>query len=96
MIDKEHVVLKVPIRIIESPAEGIVLGFRQEMVSTDHGGVSSGAGLGSDNIIVEWRDKTMLLRGSDLLAAWAAVVQPEDLINFPKEVRILDTDDEAS
>jgi hypothetical protein len=67
----------VPFREI-TPEEGLAIGFRMEMITTEFGGVSTGAGLGSDWIIVTWKDRYFVIRGVELLALFAGRVSPED------------------
>jgi hypothetical protein len=74
--------LPVPYRDV-AEAEGLTLGFRQEMIGVgdpkkpDHGGVTCGAGCGTDFIILEWKGKTALVRGGELFRAWVATFDPE-------------------
>ena len=42
------------------------------------GSVVTGSGLGSDSILLEWRGRGAIVRGSDLLKAWMATWAPED------------------
>ena len=40
------------------------------------GSVSTGAGLGSDAIILHWRDRRAVIFGRDLFKAWVATFAP--------------------
>lgn len=77
----------VPVRDIENASEAIALGFRQSMLELGPGSVSTGAGLGTDWIILEWDGKTVVVRGSELLKAWVSTFAPEDAARFPEGVR---------
>ena len=71
-----------------SGVESIATGFRQQMFDlTDNdgegGGVSSGAGMGTDFIMMTWGDKTAIVRGLDLLRAWVSTFEPEAAKHFP-------------
>lgn len=80
--------LTIPVRTIDNPAEGMVLGFRQNMLEIGkRGSVDTGGGMGSDFIILEWDDRKALVRGSELLRAWVATFAPEDAARFPDEVK---------
>lgn len=79
VLDREPESLTVPIREVMGTLESMVLGLRQSMLDVeDNGGVSTGAGLGSDFIILRWGDRQALVRGSELLRAWVATFAPED------------------
>jgi len=84
---------EVPVQLREVPVqlreltgdETLVLGFRQNMLEIkNHGGVDTGTGLGSDFILLRWRDRQALVRGSELLRAWVATFAPKDAKRFPK------------
>lgn len=70
-------------------AEGIALGFRQGMFSIDGdngeelGGVSTGAGCGTDAIICTWGDEVFLVRGRDLLRVLVGTVDPAAAEKIP-------------
>lgn len=82
--------LTIPFRTIEEVGEGIVLGFRQSMVDIgDEGSVSTGGGMGTDFILLDWGEKSIVIRGSELLRAWVATFAPEDAARFPDEVKVL-------
>jgi hypothetical protein len=75
---KPSATIDVPIRALEG-IDVLALGFRQEMFSVeDFGGVDVGAGLGTDFILLKWRGKEALVRGSELLKAWVATFAPDD------------------
>jgi len=84
---KKPTMLAVPIRDELTGSESIALGFRQPMVSCggkkEIGSVSTGAGLGTDFIILEWRGRNATIRGSELLKAWVATFAPEDAKAMP-------------
>lgn len=74
----------VPIRDC-STIESISLGFRQHMFDlTDDegngGSASTGAGWGTDVIEMSWKngkdERTVVVRGSELLAAWVETFDP--------------------
>ena len=89
VLEKEPAALKIPIREIDG-MESIALGFRQEMLTMgDDGSVSTGAGLGTDFIILEWGEHRAVVRGSELLRAWVATFAPEDAKKFPSEIKLL-------
>ena len=79
--------VEVPVKDLEG-AESISLGFRQQMFTLgdgeDKGGVATGAGWGTDAIILTWGDKTAVVRGLDLLRAWVQTFAPEDAKHFPE------------
>lgn len=80
--------LAVPFRVVED-IETIALGFRMEMFSLGdndkNGGVATGAGCGTDFIILSWRDKTIVIRGLELLKAWVETFAPADAEQFPTD-----------
>jgi hypothetical protein len=80
--------LSVPIRDGISDMQGIGLGFRMGMLSVgdkngERGSLSTGTGLGSDAIILEWRGRRAVIRGRDLFKAWVATFAPEDVERMP-------------
>lgn len=89
LIDQEPGALEVPIReLAEDGAGGIALGFRQEMLGVEGmGSVCTGAGLGTDFIILEWKGRTAFVRGSELLKSWVSTFAPDDAAQFPESVR---------
>jgi hypothetical protein len=75
--------LPVPIRDGASVGESIACGFRQNMLEISDGdeklgSLDTGAGLGSDAILMEWRGRRAILRGRELLKAWVATFAPDD------------------
>jgi len=84
---KKPTMLAVPIRDELTGGESIALGYRQMLVSCgdkkEIGSVSTGAGLGTDFIILEWRGRNATIRGSELLKAWVATFAPEDAEAMP-------------
>lgn len=88
VLGKEPVVtVDVPIKDIED-VEGIALGFRQEMfnLSDDDkvlGGMATGAGWGTDVILLEWGKKKAVVSGRSLLKAWVATFAPKDAERMP-------------
>lgn len=87
MIEKGNTALTVPIREIENNAEGIALGFRQNMLDIGDGSVAVGAGCGTDWIELTWGDRSCVLRGSEILRCWVGTFSPEDASRFPDEIR---------
>ena len=86
---KTPTALTVPVRVIEG-IEGVALGFRQEMLTMgDDGNVSTGAGLGTDFIILQWGERQAVVRGSELLRAWVASFAPDEAARFPDEIVLL-------
>lgn len=81
--------LKVPIYTVEG-AEGMRMGFRQEMLSIGEGSVATGTGLGTDYVLLTWGDRQAVLRGSEILRAWVKTFAPKDAARFPKEIRELE------
>ena len=75
-------VLSVPLRTLKD-IDSIALGFRAEMLSLSDGKgkrigyVTSGAGLGSDYLILGWGKKEVLVRGVDILKAWVETFDKE-------------------
>lgn len=74
----------VPIKDLDGDsAEGIALGFRQEMFairdSKDKviGSVNTGAGYGTDAIILEWEERSVVISGRSILANWVATFDAE-------------------
>lgn len=68
--------------------EGITVGFRQDMLTlSDENGivgeVSTGAGLGTDFILIQWKDHQIVIRGLDLLKALVKDTAPDDLERLP-------------
>lgn len=80
--------LTVPARVLLEN-ELLVLGFRMEMLTVGDGSVSTGTGLGTDFIILEWKGRRLLLRGSELLRAFVAEVDPKAALQFPDEIKVL-------
>ena len=79
---KQSSPLTVPVRELVD-GEGIVLGFRQDMLSLSGakgrvGGVETGAGLGTDAIVLTWKGRKVVIRGVELLRAWVETFAPED------------------
>ena len=79
--------LSVPVEFRDlEGVESIALGFRQHMFSLgDIGEVATGAGWGTDAIIMRWGDRQCLVRGLDLLAAWVRTFDPDIVAEFPIE-----------
>lgn len=84
--------LKVPVRDEVGYKEALECGFQQEMCSFSDdkgvvGTVSSGAGLGSDSILLKWgRGDTVrfcVIRGRDLFKAWIERFDPESASRLP-------------
>lgn len=82
--------LRVPVHFRTTEgAEGIALGFRHHMFSLNEddgrpiGEVSTGAGWGTDAIIMRWGDHQATVRGLDLLRAWVATFDPEAAKRIP-------------
>lgn len=84
---KKPTPLLVPIREVGGD-EGLVMGLRQEMllIGDGQGSVCTGAGLGSDFIILNWGDRQAAFRGSELLKAWVATFDPKSAAKFPEEI----------
>lgn len=61
-----------------TPVEGLGLGLRMNHVTTEHGGIYSGAGLGSPWIPLVWRGRYASIHAVELLAAWVETFNPED------------------
>lgn len=81
-------VLPVPFAEV-GDREGIALGFRQGMLELTAGdgtggGVTSGGGMGSDFIVLDWNGRMAYVRGIDLLRAWVASFDPEEAARFPE------------
>lgn len=74
--------LEIPFRDI-SGSEGMAMGFRQSMLEVGPGEVLTGAGLGTDFIILKWEDKEIAVRGSELLKTWVATFDPENAARIP-------------
>jgi len=71
--------MSLPVRDLKDPDLSIVLGLRQEMVGVEEidASVSCGAGLGTDFIILQYGERTLLIRGSELLKRWITSIDPE-------------------
>ena len=79
--------LTVPLRTLE-PEQVMTLGFRQNMLEIeDRGSVATGAGLGTDFILLQWGKQYALVRGSELLKAWVKTFAPKDAARFPNTVK---------
>ena len=50
----------------------------------DRGGVDTCTGLGSDAIILYWKDKQAVVQGRDLLRAWIETFDPKTAKRIPK------------
>jgi hypothetical protein len=87
VIAKPTVPLMVPMRDKLTDVESMCLGFRMGMLevgdSKDRGAVLTGSGCGSDFIILEWKGRTAILRGSEVLKAWVATFDPESAARMP-------------
>jgi len=79
--------LAVPIR--DFPRELLMgLGLRQDMLTLSDGndrlgGVTTGSGLGNDFIILEWKGRYAVLRGSEIFKTWVATFAAEDAERMP-------------
>jgi hypothetical protein len=84
---KETTPLTVPIRDNLTQIESVALGLRQEMLSVgkkgELGSVTCGAGLGTDFIILEWKGRCAVMRGSELFKAWVATFDPKSAERMP-------------
>lgn len=75
--------LNVPFRNVDE-MEGIAGGFRQHMFSLgEEGSVATGAGWGTDFILLKWGEREIMVRGLDLLRVWVETFAPEDAKRFP-------------
>jgi hypothetical protein len=86
--DKPTTPLTVPMRDSLSDMESLALGFRMEMLSLSDGGeekgaVLTGAGLGTNFIILQWGKRTAVVRGSEMLKAWVQTFAPEEAARLP-------------
>lgn len=77
----------VPIKTIDD-AESISLGYRQEMFSLavgnrEVGSVCTGAGYGTDAVILRWGDRSVVIKGRDLLRAWVVTFAPDEAERIP-------------
>lgn len=80
--------LTIPIRIVDrNSPEGLVTGFQTGMLDLGPGSVSTGAGLGNDFIRLKWEDHLAVVRGSELLKAWVATLDPEVIKQFPVDIQ---------
>ena len=73
--------IPVPVRAVEAAA-GLTLGFRQDHISCEEGGIQSGAGCGSPWIPMNWKGKQAVVHAGELLAAWVETFSPEDAANI--------------
>lgn len=69
--------------------QSIACGFRTEFFEAFNGEEKVGAalstgGFGGDWIILEWRDRSIGIRASELLKAWIARDFPDDLELVPR------------
>lgn len=71
--------MSFPVRDLEDPDLGLVLGLRQNMVDVEEidASVSVGAGLGTDFIILQYGERTLVVRGSEMLKRWITSFDPE-------------------
>lgn len=76
--------MSLPVRHLQ-PLQGLALGFRQSMVEVEEidASVSTTAGLGTDFIIVTYDERTMFLRGSELLKRYVTSIDPKVGDNIP-------------
>ena len=88
-MDVKSTPLTVRMRDNISVLQGIGLGLRQSMIELgdkhepEHGGVMTGAGCGSDAIILEWKGRHAVVYGRDLIRAWVMTFAPEDAVRIP-------------
>lgn len=73
--------LAVPVRALEG-AQGLTLGFRQDHISCEEGGIQSGAGCGNPWIPMNWKGRQAVVHAGELLAAWVETFSPEDAANI--------------
>jgi hypothetical protein len=79
--------LSVPVRTLEG-VESIALGFRQEMATVGPYEIATGAGWGSDAIVLSGPDgRHAVVRGGEFLKAWVATFDAEDAARFPEPLR---------
>lgn len=78
--------LAIPVREIDN-MESLALGFRQNMLEVgsgkESGGVDCGAGCGTDYIILEWKGRKALVRGTELFKAWVKTFDSEAAERMP-------------
>lgn len=77
--------LAIPYREVE-PIENAALGFRMEFWELQEDGgehlarATSGAGCGSEWVVVELRGKSIAIRSTDILLAWAKLSGDEAIV----------------
>jgi hypothetical protein len=59
----------------ETINQSLECGLRQDHVTCEHGGIASGAGVGSPWITMEWKGKYARIHAVDLLAAWVRTLR---------------------
>lgn len=80
--------LTIPIRDEVPSILEMCAGFRIGVLELgDKGEVLSGAGCGTDFIILKWGERTAVLRHGELLRAWVATFDPEAAARFPKTLK---------
>ena len=67
----------IPFRDVDA-LESITLGFKMGFISTDKGGIFSGAGMGSPWLTLEWDGRRACVHAVELLAAWVQTFNPEE------------------
>lgn len=68
--------------------KGHLAGLRMDMLTMgEDGGVSTGTGLGSDAIWLEWKGEYYYVRGSELLRALVRRIDPKSADLFPEGVK---------
>lgn len=76
---------KITVPLLDPPK---FYGLRQAMITLEDGGeriggVDTGAGLGSDTVLLSWRDRAVYVRGRDLLRAWVETFAPDEAERIP-------------
>lgn len=92
LLGKKPSPLTVPIRPVDPDGEGLVIGFRQGMLTMGKDGKAGevNTGVGTDIIELRWGDRQVVLRGSEILRAWVATFSQEDADNFPDDIDIIE------
>jgi hypothetical protein len=80
--------VNVPVKEIDN-VEAISLGYRQEVFSLEDddnvtvGSMCTGAGYGTDAILLQWGDRLATIKGRDLLRAWVTTFAPDEAERVP-------------
>lgn len=75
--------LAVPFAELHDPRQSLLAGFRQSVLEAGPGKVLSGAGLGSDFILLQWGEREALVRYIDILRVWVETFDSGEAERLP-------------